>query len=485
MTSPLAASVCNTIQRHKMLRAGDRVAVAVSGGADSVALLRLLEELRAGLGFSLCVVHFNHQLRRGDSDADEEFVARLACERDLDLVVGRDDVAAIAKKHRWNLEDAARRLRYEFFAKNVATGVAACVATAHTADDQAETVLARLIRGTGLTGLASIYPVRDHVIRPLLDLRRADLRAHLNAIHQDWHEDATNADTQRLRARMRRRLLPEIEQNFSASIVRKLGELASLAQDDERFWKALVEERCHCCVSRTEKAASIRTPDLLCPVGSAAQPDLADRSAFLALTQRIVRRLYADFATVGELSQKHVAEVIQFAEKGLSGHRVELPGGVCVTKEFDRLIFTRTGKAKKPEAQEPSYSYNVELPTCGTAAVSVPELGRRFHLKVIDWPMRERETKHEGVVLDAERLRPPLILRNWKPGDAYCPSGRRRSRKLARMLSAGHVGAAQRALWPVLTSAGQVVWADRMPAAGEFSASEATRTGLCIIEDGG
>ena len=455
-----------------------------------MALLRLLEKLRGDLGVTLCVVHFNHQLRSGDSDADENFAAKLARERGLEFIAGRDDVAAVAERHRWNLEDAARRLRYEFFAKIVSDGRATCVATAHTADDQAETVLARLIRGTGLTGLACIYAVRDRLIRPLLEVRRADLRAYLASIHQEWREDRTNADTRRLRARVRQRLLPEIEQNFSASIVRKLGELASLAQDDETFWAALVDERCRCIVSRTGKTASIPTNDLLWPMANAkASEQPRDRSAFLALTQRLVRRLYADFATAGgALSQKHAAQVIHLAETSASGRRVELPGGVCVAKEFDRLIFTNaaeTMRAKSTQARKISYAYNVELPTHGSAAVSVPELGRRFHLKVIDWPMRERETKHEGVVLDAERLRPPLILRSWKPGDAYRPSGRRSPRKLARMLIAGRVGAAQRSLWPVLTSAGRVVWADRMPAAGEFSASEATRTGLCIVEDGG
>jgi tRNA(Ile)-lysidine synthase len=489
MSSPLVASIRNTIQRHKMLRAGNRVAVAVSGGADSVALLRLLEELGRDLGTTLCIVHFNHQLRSGDSAADEQFVAKLARERGLEFMVGSDDVAAIAKKHRWNLEDAARRLRYDFFAKIVAKGGATCVATAHTADDQAETVLARLIRGTGLTGLASIYPVRNHIVRPLLDIRRADLRAYLTAIRQEWREDATNADTTRLRARVRQLLVPKIEQNFSTSIVRKLGELASLARDDERFWRALVDERCHCLVSRTEKAASIQTHELLRPLGSSMPRHVDDQSTILALTQRIVRRLHADFATSGgELSRGHVAQIIQLAEKDVGGRRVHLPGGVCIQKEFDRLIFTNDGKTirtKNTETQKVSYAYNVEVPSCGTAAVSVPELSRTFHLKVIDWPMRERETRHEGVVLDAERLRPPLILRNWKPGDAYCPSGRRHSRKLARMLIAGRISVARRALWPVLTSAGRIVWAGRMPVAEEFSATEATRTGLCIIEDGG
>jgi tRNA(Ile)-lysidine synthase len=488
MISPLAAAVGNTIRKHEMVHVGDRVAVAVSGGGDSVALLRLFGELREGLGITLCVAHFNHQLRAADSDADEHFVAALARRQGLEFIGSGADVAAAAKQRSWNVEDASRRVRYDFFAKIVANGGATHVATAHTADDQAETVLTRLIRGTGLTGLGSIHPVRGPIIRPLLETRRADLRTYLAAINQEWREDATNADPRRLRARIRHRLLPEIEQYFSVSIVNKLGELAGLARDEEDYWVAAVEERYQHMVTRNGDNSSIGARELLWPMGGALPEEFGGRNPFRAFTQRIIRRLYQDAGpTAGELSRKHVEQVIELAGKP-SGRCVELPGGVRVHKQFERLIFECGRSFRVPEgrtATDVSYAYSVELSAGGTACVSVAELGKRFRLKVIDWPLGERETRSGGVVLDAERLRPPLVLRNWKPGDAYCPKGRRHSRKLTRMLIASRVGSAQRASWPVLTSAGRVAWADRMPAAEEFSASEATRTGVWIFEDGG
>ena len=185
--------------------------MAVSGGADSVALLRLFEELHGELGITLCVLHFNHQLRGTDSGADEAFVKSLTGARGLECFTETADVAAIAKQRHWNLEDAARRLRYQFFDTVISRGAADWVATAHTADDQAETVLARMIRGTGLAGLSSIHPVRGKIIRPLIGVRRDDLRSFLAERKQEWREDATNRDTQRLRARVRHRLLPELE----------------------------------------------------------------------------------------------------------------------------------------------------------------------------------------------------------------------------------------------------------------------------------
>lgn len=488
MIPSLKASVLATIHNHQMLQPGDRVAIAVSGGADSVALLRLFEELRADLGITLSVVHFNHQLRSAESDGDEKFVALLARQRGFAFVSDGGDVAAAATRHGWNLEDAGRRLRYDFFAKVIADGGATLVATAHTADDQAETVLARLIRGTGPTGLGSICPVRDSIIRPLLEVRRKSLRTYLTSINQEWREDTSNLDAQRLRARVRQRLLPEMEGNFSASIVNKLSSLAELARDDERFWVALVDECCNRIVTRQGQTAVVNVRELLGPMRSGLSYKIQTGNVFHALTQRIVRRLYDEMAANGELSRKHVENVIEFAESGGSGRRIELPGGVQVSKEFDQLIFSVRKELDSRDSRVPasvSYAYTIDLADKEVVTVTVPELGRRFHLKVIDWPGRERETRSEGVVLDAERLRPPLILRNWKPGDAYCPKGHLRPQKLARMMMAGRIRASRRASWPVLISQGRIAWVDQMPVAGEFSASEATRTGLWIVEDDG
>lgn len=490
MKIPIQRTVLNTIRRRQTLRSGDRLGLAVSGGADSVALLRLFEELRSELGITLCVLHFNHQLRRPDSDADEAFVKSLAGARGVECFTETADVAAIAKQRSWNLEDAARRLRYEFFDRIISQGVADRVATAHTADDQAETVLARMIRGTGLAGLSSIHPVRGKIIRPLIEIRRDDLRFFLAERKQEWREDATNRDTQRLRARVRHRLLPELEKNFSPSITDRLCDLASLARDDEDFWSALVEEHHQRLISPTTKGFSVDANELLFPIPDLPRQKGAASNPCHALTQRLVRRLYADAAqTEGQLARKHVEQVILLAEHGSSGRKLELPGGVTVEREFGKLIFCQASRAdrllsdKKNSRAISSYQYEVTLPESGSTAISIPELGRSFRLKMIDWPAAQRDTRQEGVVLDAGRLAAPLLFRNWSPGDAYRPSGRRQTRKLARMFVRGRVGVTERALWPVLTSGGRVAWADRMPVADEFSTTDATRTGLWIVVD--
>lgn len=479
-----------------MLPAGSRVAAAVSGGADSVALLRLLGALRGELGIVLLVAHFNHSLRGAESEADEKFVEELARDLRVAFVREKRDVLAESKREGWNLEDAGRRMRREFFDSLVRDRRATHVALAHTADDQAETVLAQIIRGTGTSGLAAIYPVAGPIVRPLIEMRRNDLREYLHAIGQGWREDSSNADLERLRARIRERLMPLLTSEFSPSITKHLSTLARLAREEGEFWDALVEERFQELARPRGRTLTIDAASLLAPLAaSSAETTFRNStndihfSCFRALTERLVRRLYKGIrGSLRELTSEHVEQVIHLASSGASKSRVELPGHVAVEKAFGSIVFglaepqtvARGTSGTAPKTV--SYHYQVELPANGQSTVSVPELGTAFRLKVIDWSQRERDTKRERVALDADLMHFPLILRNWRPGDAYRPKGRRDERKLKQLLLASRVPASDRPGWPVLESSGRIVWALGMPPSADFLASQATRVGL-VIED--
>ncbi len=480
-----------TLKRYRMVAAGERLGVGVSGGGDSVALLLLLLELRDVLGIRPLVLHFNHQLRGADSEADEQFVARLASDRGLEFVSARGDVAAAAREHGWNLEDAARRLRYQFFSAVVDSGRASRIAVGHTADDQAETLLAHLIRGTGPTGLAAIYPVAGHVVRPLLETRRRELREYLTALGQPWREDHTNVDTSRLRARIRQGLLPQLERDFQPGVVARLGQLAALAREDEAFWNALLEDRFKALVEHSPGSLSVCIVDLLAPLAlTTAGPATGGSAAMDALTKRLIRRVIEEVkGDRRQLTAQHVAQVIHLATACPSGHRVQLPGGVLVERNFDQLVFSFSGRgasregACATESAPQTYQYVVELEGANSATVSVPEIRRRFCLKVIDWPPAASDTKLDTAALDRDRLRSPLILRSWRPGDSYRPLGRQRVRKLKRLLLESRVAARERAGWPVLTSGGALAWARGLPVAEEFAPQAGTRIALLIREE--
>ena len=223
-----------------LLRPGMRLAVAVSGGADSVALLRTLVKAASEIGLVLSVVHMHHGIRTADADSDAEFVADLAAQ--FGLAFHRQDVDApeAAQKNRETLEEAARNLRYGWFGKLLASDVADAVATAHTLDDQAETVLHKFLRGAWTEGLSGIHPVlaqpRGAILRPFLGVRRADIEAWLTSIGQPWREDATNADTAHTRNRLRHELLPALAA-YNPRIYEQLANLATLARDEDSFWQ--------------------------------------------------------------------------------------------------------------------------------------------------------------------------------------------------------------------------------------------------------
>jgi tRNA(Ile)-lysidine synthase len=463
------------------VRAGDRLGVAVSGGADSVALLLLLLELREKLGIVLSVVHFNHKLRGKLSDADEKFVANLAAKHELTFHIGRADVAAKAKREKANLEDAARRARYAFFAEVVDQGHVSCIAVAHTADDQAETVLSHILRGTGLAGLGAIHPVAGHIVRPLLDLRRAQLRAFLKSRKQAWREDVTNRDVTKMRARIRKKLLPLLEKQFQPAVVEHLATLAELAREDEAFLHAITQERLAALAEKQPDGIRVKAGDLLQPYKEMT-PALCR-----ALTTRLVRQIVGSAkARGGQLTAQHVGAILALASHGQSGKSLPLPGRVEVRRERDALVFLTgtnfTGKSGEEKTAPREFSHHIDLARTETT-VSVPRLGCAFRLRVIDWPVKRGETIQRGAVLDRDRLLLPLVLRNWQPGDALHLLGRQHAHKLKRLLNEKRVSRWERDGWPVLTSGGIVAWARGFPVAAEFAADERTRAGIVIAEE--
>ena len=500
------------LQKYGMVRAGDRVGVAVSGGADSVALLLLLLEMREALGIVLSVVHFNHKLRGVASDADEKFVAKLATLHGLPLHVGRADVGGRAKRDKTNLEDTARRARYEFFAKLVEEGHVARVAVAHTADDQAETVLAHILRGTGLAGLGGIHPVAEHSVRPLIEIRRADLRAYLGSRKQEWRDDATNRDTTRMRARIRKKLMPLLEKHFQPAVVEHLSNMAEFAREDEAFLSLLTRKRAAAIFEKEADGVRVSVEDLLrFRIGEGRSTGVTRKEGkeqrktdgetqislrfaekknqeTRALSKRLVRRIVEEGKPrAGQLNAEHVQAVLELAAHGENGKSMALPGGIEVRRERDALVFlTSLGSGPASREQSRQYEHNIDISVSSgadQALVPVPSLGCVFRFRVIDWPAKRVETSETGPVLDRETLRFPLVLRSWRPGDRLQPQGHRNPHKLKRLLNEKHISRWERDGWPVLTSGGVLAWARGFPVAAEFAASERTRAGIVISEE--
>ena len=242
--SPAAPTAVSPVLDRQHLRPGLRLAVAVSGGADSVALLRTLILAAPGIGLVLSVAHVHHGLPRGvggaDADTDADFVAALASHHGLAFHRTDVDTLSSARIHRETIEEAARNLRYQWFRELLASGQADAVATAHTLDDQAETVLHKLLRGAWTEGLGGIHPriveARGAILRPFLNVRHAEIESWLRSLGQGWREDATNADTAFTRNRLRHELLPALAA-YNPQIHAQLANLSTIARDEDAYWQ--------------------------------------------------------------------------------------------------------------------------------------------------------------------------------------------------------------------------------------------------------
>lgn len=425
LVQSLASSVESYIRKHALLRAGDRVGAAVSGGADSVALLRLLLELRKDLGIVLSVVHFNHKLRGADSDADEKFVAELARHHQLQFHGESADVAEYAASKQMSLEAAARELRYGFFRRSLRQGCVNRIATAHTLDDQAETVLLRIVRGAGTRGLAGIYPQMSvgsefSVIRPLLDTRRKDLEVYLRELDQQWREDASNRDLRHARNRVRHGVLPRLERNLNPAVREALAETAEIARAEEEYWKTEVARNAG---RNLQNAIQVTTLQNL--------P--------LALQRRVVRAVAEEFGL--RLEFRHVEEILRLGP----WESAALPKGWVASRNKDELHFTHGSEGKPVD-----YEYALPVP----GAIEVPEAGSRFECLMISG----KGAYNPEHLLNRDLLARELYVRNWRPGDRFRPPHTKTAKKIKELLQERHLTGAERANWPVVMSGREVIW---------------------------
>ena len=317
----LLQQVRRTIRRHDLCPPGTRLLVALSGGSDSVALAFLLRALAAGADFTVVgLAHLNHRLRP-TADRDEQFCRGLAERLTAPIIVGDVDVGVYARNERLSIEDAARRARYAFLHRAAADIGADRIAVGHTRDDQAETFLLKLIRGAGLAGLGAIYPRRDALIRPLLDVSRVDLRNYLEALGECWVEDESNADLDNPRNRIRHRVIPELEEAYGGPTSASIARAAGLARDDGAWLDAVAETRYAELARPDAEGVTFVAADLLAEPGP--------------IRRRVLLRALRDIAGLREVALEHVelaADILRGSSTGadLPSGRLELRRGKLV-----------------------------------------------------------------------------------------------------------------------------------------------------------
>jgi tRNA(Ile)-lysidine synthase len=435
---PLIDGVRRTIRRHDLARPSTRVGVAVSGGADSVALLYLLAELRDAGDLRLAgIVHFNHQLRPV-ADDDERFCAELAAALSLPFVSDRADVAAAARQQRRSLEDTARTERHAFFRRAAAALAADAVALGHTRDDQAETVLLRLLRGAGTRGLGGMHPRRGLAIRPLLDTTRAQLRDYLTARAIPYRDDETNLDVSIPRNRVRHELLPLLAQRFNPSIARTLASEAELFRAQEAFLDHEAGE----WMARH------------CPRGEEGRlPVAALLSAPLALSRAVLHRGLRAAAGARTISFRDVERALAVAAGRIGGY--DGPGLRVERIAGDLVLRGRPGGARgrRPRATQPNlFEYPLSIP--GEVQIVETEV-------LVSAEVAEGWSGAAGPAMATVQMPAGggLTVRNRRPGDRFQPLGAPGRKKLQDFFIDRKVGRGERDTVPlVVDSADRIIW---------------------------
>jgi tRNA(Ile)-lysidine synthase len=478
MTDRLEETVAEFIRRHGLFAGAERILLAVSGGADSIALLHILTALKARgeIEADLVCAHINHRLRGPASEADEQFVMAQANLLGLPVVTRTVEVRTHAQRCRLSLETAARQLRLASLAEIARSRKCAWIGTGHQKNDNAETVLQRLRRGTGFRGLAGIWPARRfddlRLASPLLCATRAEIVQYLKRRALPWREDATNMDVAYTRNYIRHRLLPLLQQDAQGCLVEELSELATSAgrlyvrieREAEEAWSTL--------------AQSMAGDVILDASGLASLPEL--------VAVELIRRAIADLAAGrSELAEQHYRALLELARGNGSGKEISLPDGFVARREGDRIRLHRTPPPRTRRVLlTPLLPVPIVLAVPGEIRFSGHVVEARiFSRDEIDATNLMGDKAPRVEYLDLDQVKLPVIVRSREAGDRFQPLGMIGEKKVGKFLTTAKVPRGVREQALVFADREKIVWVYPVRISDRVKITEGTRRVLQLTID--
>ncbi len=453
--------VKNTIEKYSMLKKGDNVLVAISGGPDSVCLLLVLNSIKKEFSINLFCAHLNHQLRGVESDCDERYVKRLTKKHRIPLLIESRNVTKFAKDKKFSLEQAARKLRYDFLLQTAKKIGADKIAMGHTKDDQVETLFMRLFRGTGLRGLRGIPAVRKispniSIIRPLIETPREEILFFLKKRKIRARLDSTNAQTAFLRNRIRHELLPHIEKYYSPKIKEILARTAdNLDADYDYLIKQ--QRKVFKRIAKIKKDASI------------SLPIKGLKSLPLSFKRGVVRLAIEDVkGNLEGIDYRHWVKIEDLMEGAPTS--LHLPGGIRVVKKLGQVQFN---------GARHEFVRHEFVP--GTIIIKIPgvtKILKRLYIKssISKAPPRAFNASPNIEYFDADKIKFPLNAGFRKPADKMKPLGMKRYKRLQDIFVDDKIKAIRRNRIPIIIDArGRIIWVCGVRMAEDFKVTPHTR----------
>ena len=464
---PITSKVMRAVGR--MVSPGDRIVAAVSGGADSVVMIHLLKEMMVKTPpFELAIAHLNHLTRGEDSREDAAFVAQLGGKLDLETFVEEIDVDLEKKRMKTSFQETARIVRYAFLERVLKKWGGTWIALGHTADDQVETVLMNLLRGSGTRGLSGMPPQRDRLIRPLYECFRHEVEAYINRCGLVFRSDTTNQSDDYLRNRVRRELIPLLE-SYNPQVKSTLIETSRIVNDDEECLQGLVD-RLYAGV----KVETMGNGLLALDVGTinVQHPALQKR-----LVRQAIHEAKGDLRRIGA---RHIQDLLVLFDAAVSGKEIHLPGGLAAICTGKSVVFYETSPEENDILSKGPESAPVEVKVPGLTEIGVA--GLKLHAELMSpGDFDKRSFSARQACLDFDKTGPVIQTRFFRPGDRFIPLGMKKSKKLKSFFIDEKIPRAERKSIPLLTTGdGDIVWVYAKRIAETYRVTDATRNILFV-----
>lgn len=450
-----AERVYSTIDKYSMLRGGETVIVALSGGPDSVCLLHVMRRLSEDLKLSVSAVYVNHNLRAAEIPLEIEFCRRLCGDLGIEFFVKSVNVELLAHEQGLNKQEAARELRYSALEEAAFEGGADRIALGHNADDQAETFVMRLLRGSGPRGLSGIPVKRGNIIRPLIEIERGEIEEFLSREDLSFVVDSSNLKADYLRNRIRKTLIPALKE-FNPSFTETVLKSVTVLQEEERYFDVIVNKTLMKLISRK---TGERIELFLIPM----------ENLDVVVLRRVLRRAINETRGLKGIGFSHIEDIIGLIRKGSSGDRLCLPGNIRVIREYSLLVMT-----SEPVVTIATYTLDppCDLVIAGAGKVITASF---------EGGKDEAADGKSSVILDAAKISFPLTVRPRRRGDYFFPSGFGRRKKLQDFFVDEKVPRDERDSVPVVVSGDDIVWIAGYRADDRFKAAEGTERFLKLI----
>ncbi|QEK11092.1 tRNA lysidine(34) synthetase TilS [Crassaminicella thermophila] len=428
-----------TVKKHNMIKKGEGIVVGVSGGPDSISLLHLLWRIKEEYNLSLYAVHLNHQFRGKEADEDADYVEKFCENLGIKSFIFSENVAEYSKKKGVTFEEAGREIRYRLFESVMKKMKAHKIAVAQNMDDQAETVLMRLIRGTGIEGLSAIDYVRDNkIIRPLLDIKRYEIEDYCEKNNLMPRIDKTNLEALYTRNRIRLELIPYIEKHFNVNIKQTLSRTANIIREDKEFINISVQKVYKKIVKKTESEIKIYKEEF--------------EKSHIAIKKRILREAIRELSgDLKNIQNKHIQNLIDLIKDGQVGGEAYLPKGLCAILDYD-VIIIRKGKR---EIEKYDFEYNINI----GETLNIKELDACFISNIINVKDLQKINKESyKTYFDLDKLKKGMILRTRREGDRFTPFGMKGSKKLKDFFIDAKIPREERDKIPLVCDGEEIMW---------------------------